>query len=209
MASTSAQPVARATIILAGPNGWDEWLEVVKTKAEAGKISEYVNPATAKEELKALSRPEVPKAKDVNPNKATIAELSSDEQDELKLLRFDFKHRLQLYERQDTALSALKSFIQESVSRTFLPYTFDKGSTYDVLVALRNRVAPTDCARKFELTQRYTRLKKAPKVQNVEAWLQAWEQTYTECKKLRLPIVEDNLPLYDFLQAIADLAPEF
>ena len=137
-----------------------------------------------------------------------VRELSDVELDELKLLRYDFKHRLQLFERQDTALSTLKSFIQETISRKFLPYTF-KESTHDVLVALRQRVAPTDRARKLELSQRYGKLKKAPRSQNIEAWLQTWEQTYTECKQLKIPIVEDNLPLYDFLNAVADIAPDF
>jgi hypothetical protein len=30
--------VHRTTIILAGPSDWDEWIEVIKTKAEAGKV---------------------------------------------------------------------------------------------------------------------------------------------------------------------------
>ncbi len=30
-----------------------------------------------------------------------------------------------------------------------------------------------------------------------------------ECKELKLPIVEDGLPLYDFLHAVSELAPEF
>ena len=198
----------RTSIILTGPNDWDEWLEVVKTKAEAGKVWKYVDPSKPKDE-ETLTRPEVPKAKDVNPAKSTISELTPDELDELKLLRYDFKLQLQLYERQDAALSTLKSFIQETISRTFLPYTFKKESTYDVLVALWQRVAPTDRAKKLELTQRYAKLKKAPKSHNIEAWLQSWEQTYTECKELKLPIVEDNLPLYDFLYAASDIASEF
>jgi hypothetical protein len=171
MSSTNTQSTVRTAIILSGPSDWDEWLEVVKTKAQAGKIWEYVNPSKAKDELKVLSKPNVPKAKDVNPAKNTIAELTNDELDELKLLRYDFKHQLQLYERQDAALSTLKSFIQESISRTFLPYTFDKESTYDVLVALRTRVAPSDRARKLELSLKYSKLKKAPRSQNIEAWL--------------------------------------
>jgi hypothetical protein len=159
-------------IVLTGPNDWDEWIEVIKTKAEAGKIWEYVNPSKAKEEVKTLSRPEIPMAKDVNQEKNTMAQLTPDEQEELKLLRFDYKHHIQLYERQDTALSSLKAHIQGTISRTFLSYTFKKESTYDVLVALKQRVAPTDRARKLELSQRYARLRKAPKSQNVEAWLQ-------------------------------------
>jgi len=197
------------TIILTSPNDWDEWIKVIKTKAEAGKIWEYVNPSKPKEDIKALSRPEIPLAKDVNPEKTTMAQLTPDEQDELKLLRFDFKHHLQLYERQDTALSSLKGYIQETISRTFLSYTFKKESTYEVLKALKQRVAPTDRARKLELSQRYAKLRKAPKSQNIEVWLQLWEQTYMECKDLKLPIVEDNLPLYDFLHAVSELVPEF
>ena len=133
---SSSSVVQRTTIILSGPNDWDEWIEVVKAKAEAGKVWEFVNPSLTQQELKELIKPEVPKAKDVNPGTTTVAELLDIELDELKLLRYDFKHRLQLFERQDTALSTLKSFIQETISRTFLPYTFKKESTYDVLVAL-------------------------------------------------------------------------
>jgi hypothetical protein len=109
---SSPSNVQRTTIILTGPNDWDEWLEVIKTKAEAGKIWEYVNPAITKE-LKVLTRPEIPTARDINPEKDTITELAGDELDELKLLRYNFKHQLQLYERQDVALSTLKSLIQE------------------------------------------------------------------------------------------------
>jgi hypothetical protein len=108
---SSLSSVQRTTIILTGPNDWDEWLEVIKTKAEAGKIWEYVNPAVPKESLKVLTRPEVPKPKDINPQKNTVAELTDDELDELKLLRYDFKHQLQLYERQDVALSTLKALV--------------------------------------------------------------------------------------------------
>ena len=149
MSSSSTQTPVRTTIILTGPNDWDEWIEVVKTKAEAGRIWDYVDPSKSKEEVKTLSRPEIPLAKDVNPGKNTMAELTTDEQEELKLLRFDYKHCVQLYERQDIALSSLKGYIQETISRTFLSYTFKKESTHEVLIALKQRVAPTDRARKL------------------------------------------------------------
>jgi hypothetical protein len=83
----------------------------VKTKAEAGKIWEYVDPSKSKDQLTVLSKPTVPTARNVNSAKTTVADLTADELDELKLLRFDFKHWLQLYKRQDVALHSLKSFI--------------------------------------------------------------------------------------------------
>ena len=67
-------------------------------KVEAGKVWDFIDPSKTKEELKSLSQPEVQKARDVNPEKNAVAQLSGDELDELKLLCFNFKHKLQLYE---------------------------------------------------------------------------------------------------------------
>ena len=103
---------------------------------EAGKVWEFVNPLLTQQELKELTKPEVPRAKDINPEKTTVAELLDIELDALKLLRYNFKHKLQLFKQQDTALSTLKSFIQETISWMFLPYTFKKELMYDILVVL-------------------------------------------------------------------------
>src|SRR5947209_4048654 len=149
----TAQTPQRVAIILNGPNDWDEWLEVIKTKAVGGRIWEFVDPRTNKDELPTLRRPTIPSAKDVNPEKSTLSQLTDDEKDELKLQRYDYKHQLALYERQDAALASLRSFIQEMISRTFLPYTFKCDTTYDMLVALRKRVAHTDNAQKGRASQ--------------------------------------------------------
>jgi hypothetical protein len=88
----------------------------------------------------------IPSAKDVNPLKTVLSQLTDDEKDELKPLRYDFKHQFTLYERQDAALASLRLFIQETISRTFLPYTFNCDTPYDILVALYKHVALTDKA---------------------------------------------------------------
>jgi hypothetical protein len=95
---SSLSKVHRTTIILTSPSNWDEWVEIIKTKAEAEKVWDFVDPSIATENLKSLTQPEVPKPVNVNPEKNTVAELSSDELDKLKLLHFNFKHQLQLYE---------------------------------------------------------------------------------------------------------------
>ena len=90
-----------------------------------------------------------------------------------------------------------------------MTYTFDCDTPYDMLVALKQRVAPTNQTRKIELVNQYQKLKKAPHSQNLDTWLQQWEKTYKECKQLKLPDVEDDRPLYDFLNVISGIAPEF
>jgi phospholipase C len=87
----------RVAVILNGPMDWDEWLEAVKTKS-VGKFWDFVNPNTNKAELPILEKPMIPSAKDVNPLKTVLSQLMDDEKDELKLLRYDYKHQLTLYE---------------------------------------------------------------------------------------------------------------
>ena len=52
-------------------------------------------------------------------------------------------------------------------------------------------------------------MKKFPKNHNIETWLQQWERTYAECKKLSLPDIQNDRTVYDFLQAISSLVPDF
>jgi hypothetical protein len=66
----------------------------------------------------------------------------------------------------------LCTYIQETVSRNNLTYTFGHDTAYDMLISLKEHVAPTDQARKMELINRYQRMKKAPKAQQIDVWLQ-------------------------------------
>ena len=106
-------------------------------------------------------------------------------------------------------MATLRSFIQETITRTYLTYTFNCDTPHDMLVALKQRVVPTDQARKIELINQYQKLKKASGGQNLDTWLQQWEKAYKECKQLKLPDAEDNRLLYDILNAISGIAPEF
>jgi len=197
----------KTAVVLNSPNDWDEWIEVIKTRGIGGEIWQYTDPAATG--LPLLEEPRLPTPKDVDSAKSKISELDEDEKEELRVLRLSYKRKLALYDRQKVALANMRSFIQETVSRTYLVYTFDCDTPHDMLKALKKRAAPTDRARKIELIQQYQKLKEAPQAVNIEAWLQQWEKTYKECKELKLPDVDDDRPLYDFLQAVHSLAPEF
>ena len=45
------------TVILASPNDWDEWIELIKRKANANQIWKYVDPLTAADKLLKLEEP--------------------------------------------------------------------------------------------------------------------------------------------------------
>ena len=206
MTSQQETPVTTHTVVLASPNDWDEWIELIKRKANANQIWKYVDPSTAVDKLPKLIEPTRPEPKDVNGRKTKLSELDEDEKEELRMLRLEHRDNLKLYRKQQSAFDTLCSQIQSSISRTYLVYTFNCDTTYNVLVALKKRVAPTDEARKIHLATQYAKLKKAPRNQNLEAWMQEWEKVYTECVELKLPEVDGNRSLKDFLYAVESVS---
>ena len=88
------------------------------------------------------------------------------------MLRTDYKEDLDLFKKQESALNNLRCHIQEAVSRNYLIYTFCCDTPYDMLVSLKQRVAPTDDAQKLQFATQYVKLKMGPQNQNIEIWLQ-------------------------------------
>ena len=199
-------PVIVSSVILASPNDWDEWIEVIKSKANNNRLWEYVDPSTPETTLPKLVEPVRASAKDANTRgKTKLSELTDEENAKLVGLQSDHRDNVKLYRKQLSALDTLRSQIQSSISRTYLIYTFKCSTTYDVLVSLKKRVAPSDEARKIQLSTQYARLKKPPRNQNYEVWLQEWERVYTECKELGLPETDGNRSVKDFAYAVESI----
>ena len=131
-------------VILTGSNDWEKWIEIIKIKALAGKIWEFVNSSMLKISLSILEQPAILMTQDVNSAITAISKLDEDEKEELKLLHYSYKHDLTVYEWKNAVLEALWSFIQEFISCTYLIYTFNSESLYDMLTALKTCIASTD-----------------------------------------------------------------
>lgn len=176
MTSQHDIPVTVTSVILASPADWDEWIEITKSKAMIGGAWKYVNPYTRREDLPVPEKPTRPSPSTVNPNKSKFSELDEDEKYELDIQRADYKMNYRQYEELQLAIDGLRVQIQGTISRTYLVYTFRCDTTYDMLASLKQRVAPSDYTRKLQLTAQYARLRKGPKSQKYEAWLQEWEK---------------------------------
>jgi hypothetical protein len=193
--------------VLNTPNDWDEWIQVVKTQAIAGDIWDHVDPK--RDQIPTLGKPELPKPQNVNREKTTYAELTTEEKEEFRMMRQDYKQQFDLYERQRAALASLRAYIQSSVSRNCLYYTFECETAREMLIELQKRFKPTDQLRELYLAVKYQKLKKPPKSQDLDTWLQSWERVYHECDKAKLPDVQLGRANRYFLRAISTLAPEF
>lgn len=82
---------------------------------------------------------------------------------------------------------------------------------WNVIRALKTRLAPSDAARILKLEQQYKRLRKGPSSrQNVESWLDDYLKMYTLGKESKVAELTDGKRAYrDFLYAIENTAPTF
>ena len=195
------------TVILSSPSDWEPWLFIVKTKATGVRdVWKFINP-----DVDAASKPAIPSlpieptAATVNPSKATLSELTTPEQELFKL-------QYQVYRDQYTEtykllnqIALIQDHIVTTISTSHIPLISNATSTYDTLVALKKRLAPTDQARKIELSIQYANLKNFSKKEPIGQWLGKWEKTYQDAKALDLPEVSGDRSLFDFTLALQQI----
>ena len=161
------------------------------------------------DELLKLKEPTWALPKDVNSQKTKLLELDEDEKEDLWILWFDHKDNLKLYRKQLSVFNILCSQIQSFILCSYFVYTFKYDTTYDVLVLLKKRVTLTNKAQKMHLATQYVKLKKVPRNQNFEIWLQEWEKVYTKCVELKLSKIKGNWLVKDFAYAVELILPSW
>jgi len=93
-------PVTVSSVILTSPNNWDEWIEVIKSKANNNRLWEYVDPSTPKTELPVLKEPIRASLKEANKRgKTKLLEPYKDKRKMLYILWLNYKDNLQLYRK--------------------------------------------------------------------------------------------------------------
>jgi len=90
----------------------------------------------------------------------------------------------------------------EGVRREFLLAYCKKKDPYDMLIALRNRLAQTLEHKEHDLLTRWNNLKEHKKGQDIESWLQKWETTYDDCLAIQLLDVSKKRGIYAFVAAV-------
>jgi hypothetical protein len=153
MASTNSK-----SVILDQPSHWEPWLFVVKTIADGGDTWQYMNPDLLLEPTVPI-RPVLPTPKDVNPTKTTLLELDQAEKESYKILLSIYKEELAVAKQVLDIIQAVRTHIVATISMKNITYINSKTTVYQMLVALKKRLAPTDYARQLELASKYNKLK--------------------------------------------------
>ncbi|ERF70711.1 hypothetical protein EPUS_09493 [Endocarpon pusillum Z07020] len=208
MTSSTSSMTTKVSITLTRPEDWDEWMLIVNSMARNGDVKDLINPDWPIEPPQ-LSEPKRPTAADIKPGAASLTELDTGEQKLFTLLREDYKYDMMRYRDRQSALSSIQDFILTRIDRQHLILLGGKETVYQMLTALKKRLAPTDRAREMDVIRRYRDLQRAPKYQQIDKWLLQWERVYTEAEQLSLPDVQKERPLYDFLNALRPVDTAF
>ena len=121
-----------------------------------------------------------------------------------------YKSRLARYNDQKIAFTAIISFIQETITAdNAILIQKVESHPYNLLVALKQRLAPTDQARSLYLEKQYEKLKKGPCNQDIETWVNDWQRMYTDALIHGLAEVSGDRPIRDFFLAIYSKDPAY
>ena len=100
-------------------------------------------------------------------------------------------------------IQTVRNYIVTTISSCNIVYINNKNIVYQMLVALKKRLAPTNYTRKLDLARKYNKLKTYSKRENIEKQLKDQETTFTNKKKLSILEVVDERSLFDFTHAIS------
>jgi hypothetical protein len=89
--------------------------------------------------------------------------LSTDEKEQLRQLQADYTYDRKEYDRKRKALAEIRIRIVETIKGDYVAYTHKCNTVYDILVKLKDRIAPTDKIRERDLIEQYKSACKPPK----------------------------------------------
>ena len=106
---------------------------------------------------------------DVNQEKTSILALSAQEKESYKLLLAMYKEELANTKQILDTIQTIRNHIVTIVSSCNIVYINNKNIVYQILVALKKRLALTNYTRKLDLARKYNKLKTYSKREDVIA----------------------------------------
>ena len=195
-------PASKIAVILNSPSDWEEWIEPLKSHAVSHEIWEFIDPGYPQTQLSEPAIPTFNAVKDIlitgrtptqSDTSQTVQPTKEKVDQRLKIETTKYKQDYQQYLARKKHLAGIPSLIQSSINRGYLQYTYSRATAYDMVVALKERVAPSDLAKEIDISNQYRALKKPPTGrQLIDKWLTKWEEVHFKATQLNLPEVHQE-----------------
>ena len=126
-------------------------------------IWDYINPDKEKDIVPTLIQLLKLELANIKVGATTYLELSIDKREQLWQLQSNYNYERKEYDRKRKAFVDIWVEIIKSIKRDFISYTYNTKTIYDLLVKLKDRIAPIDKIYKRELISTYKAACKPPK----------------------------------------------
>ncbi|EAU36855.1 predicted protein [Aspergillus terreus NIH2624] len=202
----------RISTILSTSSDWLLWFRSIKTLALNKGVWGYINPDQPEEPI-LPERPAYPFPSRIQGEATSILDLSPANRELYRDLLREYELQMREFDHVNKGLTLIHMIIQNSISQQNKRAIINTNSAYQSLRILRDKLAPTNEARKRDVIGRYHQLRaqgSSVRSPNLESYISQWENLYSEAQEL--DISEVNPPiraLYDFLEAIHTVQPYF
>lgn len=211
MASSGLLPasmsIAKPACMLTTSAEWREWYFIIQQAAKQLDVWELCDPDTSTVSAK-LAKPTAPKVSDVRQGAIDLEDLDDDDYKKYQRRKEVYKDKQTEWKDQHNKLSQINNLILLTVASTNHVWIMDKDSAFEKLQSLKNKLAPTDMARKLLVRSKYLALSKIGS-QDIDIWVDEWTHVLKEAEALKLPEMQDGQPTFLFLLAIKTASPEF
>jgi Reverse transcriptase (RNA-dependent DNA polymerase)/Pol polyprotein, beta-barrel domain len=193
------------TVVLTSPDNWDLWLSDIRRIAKAYDIWDHINPDFANSTD--LVEPPKPSPQDLFGR--PIEQLDEGQRIAWKDHIDNHKRKLEQYDRKKKAMANLEARIGSTVSLKCQKMIQKLSTAKEILVRLRERVAPTDYARELNVTSRLRKHLAIQRNSDVLDWIDQYESILEDAKELNIPDVQNGRDARDFIQAVKAYDSQF
>ena len=187
-------------MMLSNSADWDTWIIYIRIRAASSRIWPLIDPSSPVKKPH-LVEPPAP----VKPTQAT-----DETSYQYKIDCAEYKLLLLEYKEQQAAFRGIIDYILDTILPANIIYIQNvEVHPYVVLVALKERLAPSDEARSLSIEREYRKLCEGPRNQKTNKWLDEWTRCYIRAKECGLGEATGDRPVRDFLLAVDKINPAF
>ena len=184
-------------IRLQKPADWTVWLFFVRMIAQGDDIWNLVDSSLSE------------KPENIKRSIAFVFDDSGDidfqQYEKHKAKQGIYKAKLNVYKEQNEAFEQLVKHIQSTIcAEAAIFLANEEAHPYNLLRTLKLRYVPDDQAMKIQIETKYRTLCMGSENQDLEKWLDEWQQTYIAGKALKVYEMTEERPIRDFIYSLMD-----
>lgn len=190
---------------------WIPWYAAVKVQATTWGIWDYIDPEALATSLKRPPvRPPFPTVGQIKQGALDIRELDEKERATYDTLGCAYDCQLKHFSYYQEAIGKLELGIRQSLTKDYQRLIISR-PLRDVIITLQSRFAPTDISRMRQISKKWYNLRiQQPPSKNFDAWILKWQVCHAEALQVGMEEFKDtHRIIFDFIEAIAPISPEF